>query len=200
MKGYILIIVIAIAAGCNQPKTIRTESVFGKDTLIQLYEGSFITIPNGWRFANDDTLEKFLDATARFRFHNKSGKLIFIEHGLGTSGNLAEQNVLSFRFRKGYLEHSLDTSGIFFTDNPLLSNMRAKSKYKFSSEEISGFSATLYQPKIAGTGYSGLYIDSIGEIAENIVDFTIYACDLDSVENVELFKVIKTIRLKDYKF
>ncbi|HRG83641.1 MAG TPA: cyclin family protein, partial [Chitinophagaceae bacterium] len=74
------------------------ETVFDKDTQFVLYSGE-ITLPKGWRVANDDTILQVADATSRYRFHNKNGKLIFLQYGLGTIGNPSEPNVQSAIFR-----------------------------------------------------------------------------------------------------
>jgi hypothetical protein len=206
VKVFKYIIVLIFLSACKEQVEIEhglTENhnqkhSFRKDTLVNLYELS-ITLPKGWRFANDDTLVTLPDATARYRFHNSSGKLIFLQYGLGTIGNPAEPNVQSFRFRKGYVENKADTSDFIFTDNAKLAAIRDKSGHTYTTESISGFQALLYQPKKSSVGYTGLYIDSIGVIGGNIADFTFYAKDLNTVESEELSRVMHSIKLKPFK-
>jgi hypothetical protein len=76
-----------------------------------------------------------------------------------------------------------------------LTTIRDNSSYIYTKERISGFDALFYKPKKAGAGYTGLYIDSIGEFAGNIVDFTFYAKDLDSVEIKQLMGIIKSFKI-----
>ncbi len=171
---------------------------FSKDTQLVLYSG-LITLPKGWRLANDDTLLKTGDATSRYRFHNRNGKLVFLQYGLGTIGNPAEPNVLSNRFRKGYIKNNADTSDIIFTDNPVLNKIRRKSNYNFSSKTISTFQATFFKPKHSGNGFIGIYIDSIGQIAGNIADLVLYAESFDHIESKELEKMFQSLVIKDFK-
>lgn len=173
------------------------QQQFSKDSVLKLYKLS-LTLPKGWRIANDDTLSKLGDATTRYRFHNSSGKLIHLQYGLGTIGNPAEPKVQSFRFRKGYVKNKADTSDIIFTDNQKLTAIRGKTGYTYTEEQISGFQALFYNPQTPGTGYTGLYIDSIGQIAGNIADFTFYAKDLDSAESKEILRVVRSLKINSF--
>lgn len=202
--NYIPFLIFLIACK-GQPKVEQqlsknseaTQQTFPRDTVLNLYEAS-LRLPKGWRLAKNDTLPVVGDATARYRFHNSHGKLIYFQYGLGTIGNPAEPDVQSSRFRKGYLENGADTSEIIFTDNPKLVAIRQRSGHKFTEEEVSGFQALVYQPKRTGKGFTGIYIDSVGAIAGNIAGLTLYAQDLDSAETTELFMVIRSLKMKPF--
>lgn len=207
MKVFNYIAVLSFLNACKEPIRVNqslmksSQSVqqqFNKDTLFSLNNISII-FPKGWRLANDDTLSTVCDATARYRFHNNSKKLIYLQYGLGTIGNPAEPKVQSSRFRKGYIQNGADTSGITFTDNQKLAAIREISGYIFNNEVVSGFQALFYKPRKYGAGYTGLYIDSIGTIADNIADFTFYAQNLDSAETNELIRVILSFKIKPLK-
>jgi hypothetical protein len=176
-------------------KVNHEPAIFPADTLIAL-EALTIVLPKGWRLANDDTLMRMTNSTAEARFHNKNGKLVRLQYGLGTFGNPAEPGVVSAYFRKGYIKFNADTSGIMFTDDPRLRAIRGKSNYHFSQGRVSELPATFFRPKRIGTGYTGVYVDSIGEIAGNIADLVLYAEHLDSIENAELERVLRTLVIK----
>jgi hypothetical protein len=205
VKTLLIILITSSLIACKQAskhaehpnQTNIPLAVFSKDTQLDLYSAS-ITIPKGWRRTIDDTLVTVGDATVRYRFHNKKGILVFLQYGLSTIGNPAETSVVPARFRKGYIRNSLDTSEIIFTDNPGLNKIRENSKYTFFSRNIGTFQATIFDPKRTGNGYTGMYIDSIGEVAGNIADLVLYAENLDSLENIELEKVIGTLVLKHF--
>lgn len=204
----LVLIIIACRNSTSDSKAVQADTIlpaeknlktpFSKDTQLVLYNAA-ITLPEGWRTIKDDNLYKIGDATARFRFLNKSGKIIRLDYGLSTSGNPAEPDVQPAIFRKGYLHNKADTAGIIFTDNPRLSEIRAKRNYLFSSGRLSGFSATFFRPKLTGSGYTGIYIDSIGEVADNIADLVFYADGLDSLENLEFEKVSRSLKIKDFR-
>ncbi|MGZ8538405.1 MAG: hypothetical protein ACXWV9_09105 [Flavisolibacter sp.] len=203
MRKFKYIAILCFLTACKEPVKINQSlkensennpQTFNNDTLMNLYHLS-LTLPKGWRMANDDTLTKVLNSTSLYRFHNANGKLIHLQYGLDTYCNPSEPNVQSVRFRKGYVENKADTSDIIFTDNPTLTAIRDKSSYTYTRERISGFDALFYKPKKDGAGYTGLYIDSIGEIAGNIADFTFYAKDLDSVEIKQLIGIIKSFKI-----
>ncbi|MBK6827227.1 MAG: hypothetical protein IPG86_10240 [Chitinophagaceae bacterium] len=212
MKIFIkLLVLLTLHISCKNKKTILIKpdttptitdnsptislTKFANDTLINLYNAS-VVLPKNWRLANDDTLLKIGDATARYRFHNKKDKLIYLEYGLGTRGNPAEPNILSSRFRKGYIALNADTSDILFTDNPRVAVLRKQSSYQFSTENISNYKAVYFRPKSTGNGYIGIYIDSIGEIAGNIPDWVMFAEALDKEESREFEKVFRSLIIK----
>jgi hypothetical protein len=174
------------------------QTTFSKDTQLILYSGE-ITLPKGWRIAIEDTMSEVGDATSRYRFHNRNGKLIFLQYGLSTIGNPSEPHVQSVIFRRGYVSNNTDTSVIMFTDNPHLLEIRKKSNYLYSNRYISGFEATFFRPRNIGEGYTGIYIDSIGHIARNIVDLVFYSEDLDSLESEEFEKVSQSLIIKDFR-
>ena len=207
------ILVISFFASCKnsstnlespRPDTLNVNNIesafasFEKDTLLTIYAG-IITLPKGWRLAKEDSLPIAGDATVRYRFHNKTGKLIFLQYGLNTIGNPSELKVRSAIFRRGYVENNADTSDILFSDNPRLIKIRKKSNYLYSSETISTFQATFFKPKKYGNGYIGIYIDSVGQIAGNIADMVLYADGLDSVEVEEFKKISRGLIIKDFK-
>ncbi|MFL5741480.1 MAG: hypothetical protein ACJ75B_14745 [Flavisolibacter sp.] len=174
-------------------------TLFSKDTQLNICDG-FIMVPKGWRLENkDDDSPRVADATARYRFHNADNKIIYLEYGLGAGINPAEPDVLSSRFRKGYIANKIDTSDIIFSDNPGLARRRWKSKYFFSLENISNFQADFFRPKHIGKGYTGFYIDSIGQVAGNIASLAFYAEDLNGAESKELENVARSLLIKDFR-
>lgn len=207
MRNLSLIIVITgLFAACNPKnkkavglsKTNGPTEIFAKDTQLHLYLTT-LTVPKGWRFALDDTLPKVADATFRIRLHNKSGKLIYIEHGLSTNGDRSEPEVVPASMRAGYLRNRIDTAGVVFSDDPRLPDMRRRLGYKFSFEPIGGYRAKLFEPGRVGLGYSGVYIDSVGFVAGNVAEFSLYAENLDRFENAELKSVIRTLVLRPFQ-
>ena len=172
------------------------SGVFKKDTLLNLYKVSLI-IPKGWRFANDDTLWKTATYTFRIRLHNRSGRLVHIEHGLQTIGNIIQPNVLPAWLRPSYIKSQEDTSQILFSDDSKLSEIRKDLPYEFFFESISGCNAMLFLPK-NGSGYSGVYFDNAPVSNFEGAEFLLYAENLSDLENDELIRIIRTIVLKPY--
>ena len=155
-------------------------------------------------FINTDLTNKLygdilVNSVSRLETYEKCACMHFLQYGLGTIGNPAEPNVLSNRFRKGYIKNNADTSDIIFTDNPVLNKIRRKSNYNFSSKTISTFQATFFKPKHSGNGFIGIYIDSIGQIAGNIADLVLYAESFDHIESKELEKMFQSLVIKDFK-
>jgi hypothetical protein len=170
--------------------------VFPKDTQLR-YQDVHITLPAGWGQGVHD-LQAMKDATFRYQYHNKNGKPVYLEYGLGTRGNPAEPYVAPANRRPGYMRHDADTSGLVFTDDRRLPEMRRKSDYIFHTERVSSLRATFFRPKQIGKGYTGIFIDSIGHAGLNIADLVIYTADLDGLEIEELMKVIKSLVIKGF--
>jgi hypothetical protein len=184
-------------------RPMRTEerwvvkNVFVKDTLFELYDGT-VQIPKGWAELKDNSPTKIADATSHYRFYNSNGKLIILDCGLSAVGSPAEPYVLPALWRQRYIRFKSDTTKIMFDDNPELADVRKTGPYDFSFLNISNFRATFYQPKQKENGFTGIYIDSIGEIASNPAGLTFYARDLDFLEIQELIKVIKSLKLHEF--
>ena len=202
MKNLCLILAISILTCCKEKAgdgeerwTVKTS--FLKDTQLELYEAS-IQIPKGWKQLSDETYPKIADATARYRFRNKNGKMIILEYGLSANGNPVEPSVIPARLRERYIRFNVDTTNIMFDDNPELAEIRKRGTYNFSVMNISNFEATFYQPNQNESGFTGISIDSIGEIADNLAGLTFYAKDLDLLESQELIKVIKSLKLYEF--
>jgi hypothetical protein len=202
MKTLCLILTISLLTSCREKArdgeerwTVKTS--FLKDTQLELDEAS-IQIPKGWKQLSDESYPQIADATSRYRFRNKNGKMIILEYGLSAIGNPAEPSVIPARWRERYIRFRVDTAKTMFDDNPELAEIRKRGPYTFSILNVSNFRATYYQPKQNGNGFIGISIDSIGEIADNLAGLTFYAKDLDSLETQEMIKVIKSLRLHEF--
>src|SRR6185295_11646717 len=114
-------------------------------------------------------------------------------------GNPAEPDVESARRRKGYIKLSLDTSGITFSDNPKLIENRKESGYHFTVDSVLTFQAIFFTPKQVGKGFTGIYIDSIGQIAGNLADLVLYSENLNGLENAEIEKIVRSLVLKTFE-
>jgi len=169
--------------------------LFTKDTLLD-YSCFSIIVPMGWRKANDDTVEKVTDATFRVRLHNKNNKLIYFEHGLGGGDPSSDFYVEPIAKREVYKSRQLDTTYVIFSDDPQLYIKLKNKVHKTHGERISGHIAKFFEPVKFGVGYSGVYIDSVDDIAGNRVNFSAYAENLDKLESQELLKAIRTMTLK----
>lgn len=215
LKAHCGLLALVTCFACNDPGNSSTHSpdkimdsvnernssllVFQTGTQINLQAMS-IVVPKGWRPANDDTMPKPRNSTTSSRFHNINGKIVYLEYGLSTMyHNPAEPNVFPASFRKGFIKNNADTSDVMFTDDPRLPEIRKKSPYLFSHKNISSFSATFFRPKVLGKGYTGVYVDSIGEIAGNIAVLVMYAEDLDQAESRELQSMLRTLSIKGIK-
>jgi hypothetical protein len=174
---------------------IDESPLFTKDTLLDF--GCFsIEAPMGWRKANDDTLLKSPDATFRVRLPNKKNKLVYFEHGLSGYDPSSYFYVLPLAKREIYKSRQLDTTCVIFSDDPHLYIQLKNKIQKTHSEQISGHIAKVFEPVKFGVGYSGVYIDSVGQIAGNTASFSAYAENFDKLESQELLKVIRTITLR----
>jgi hypothetical protein len=72
--------------------------------------------------------------------------------------------------------------------------------HKTHYAQLAGFKAKFFEPIKSGKGFSGFYIDSIGDIAGNAAGLSVYSENLDSVENSELMSIIRTIVVKPKPF
>ncbi len=177
---------------------VDERPVFTKDTVVDL-PGVVMTVPMGWRRANDDTIPQPGDATWRFRLHNQNNKLIYFVRGLGGYDKSTDFYVVRLAKRDFYIIHGIDTANVVFSDDPHLFTTLKNKIQKTHSELISGYLAKVFEPVKFGIGYSGVYIDSIGDIAGNIATFTAYSENLDELEHLELLNAIRTIKLKPFR-
>ncbi|MGQ0739425.1 MAG: hypothetical protein ACT4OJ_10220 [Bacteroidota bacterium] len=152
----------------------------------------------GWRKANDDTLPKIADATFRVRLHNKNNKLIYFEHGLSGNDPSGDIYVLPVAKREIFKDQKSDTTNIIFSDESRLFLTLKNKTQKVYTDTISGYLAKIFEPIKFGTGYTGVYVEGAGQIAGNIAIFVAYGENPDSLENLQLLEVIKSIKLKPF--
>ena len=155
-------------------------------------------LPKGWSLVVDPSEVIVADATSRYNFHNRNGKPVKLEYGLGAR-NPMEKDVVSARFRNAFIKDQVDTSRIVFDDNPKLILLRKQGKFDISLLEVSGFNALVYEPKHFNNDISGIYIDSIGNVADNIAQLVLFGKNLDSLENLEIKQISSTLKLKHFE-
>lgn len=145
-----------------------------RDTILD-YGIFSITAPDTWKKPNDDTLElnncKCFVSVGRIQI----GSNKFINYSYG-----------------------YDVQSIFDSTH---SNLRSKSfiipnakNYRFWEDLKNKYKIHFFRSNHVDTGFSGLYIDSIGKSKK--VSFLMTAENLDSLTNINVFKALNSIQFK----
>jgi len=145
-----------------------------KDTLLE-YQDFSIKVPNSWKQPNDDTL--FLNnckcAVSVGRIQIGPDEFINYSYGYGVQDVF--DTSYSYQRPKGFV----------------LQKMR---NYHVSHDVKDSIKIKYFRPINIGTGYTGLFIDSIGNSKK--VRFVMTGENLDSVTNSAFLKALNTIKYK----
>jgi len=208
MRVISFLIIFFLAFGCNDiskqvdnshQKTDNLYATFENDTLVKLYDGWSINLPKGWRFAINDTFSVTVaDATNRFRFHNRNGKLVHLEYGAAWAVP-SHASISNFARLKAMTSDKVDSSLYLFINNAKENSMGLNSDE--SIKNISAFSSIYMKPKKKGKGITSIFIDSIGKITKyNIAGMNFFAFNLDSIETAEFEKISQSIVVGKIRF
>ena len=177
-KKHVFMIFLSIHVSCKNDKN--------KKIVFDVFE---ISVPNNWEQISLKGIDSYIGG---IKLNNKD--TLFFDYGASTS---LINDVVIIEDKKMYQKmkkEGFDVENyIFSKTHNLDQNQGVFHKEYYMYDTISGYIPKIKIPKIIGNGLTAVCFDSLNIKKERLY---MYAKNLDTVEQFQLLKAFKTIKIK----
>lgn len=153
-----------------------------------------IDLPTNWQVVEVQGIDSYVREIV-----TGDGDTIYFDYGY-YSNSLEEESVRIYpsNMIPWFLEREIDTTGMVFLDKEKITETdREKFRKQIELHDtIGGFTAKIVEPRIPGSGMTGIYFDSLGEGSIGKIMLQVSGVDLAPVNNDLFLKSIRTIKIK----